>query len=150
MIGVSERFIEDVIFMITKDDIKCPLTLVCYPSCFWWKDGRCIFPRRDTPRTKDIEGNNGWLAALRRQEVSPGINEASKIQNKMSGEYIGNALLAATSCALLWFFGAIWVEGSHYIREPNIIILSIETAGMAVISGFAIYNLLRLIRRLKK
>jgi len=24
--------------------IKCPLGLVCYPSCYWWKDGKCTFP----------------------------------------------------------------------------------------------------------
>jgi hypothetical protein len=24
--------------------IKCPLGLVCYPSCYWWKNGRCTFP----------------------------------------------------------------------------------------------------------
>lgn len=26
---------------------KCPLGLVCYPSCSWWKNGRCAFPNRD-------------------------------------------------------------------------------------------------------
>ena len=25
----------------------CPLGLVCYPSCFWWQDGKCTFPRQD-------------------------------------------------------------------------------------------------------
>jgi hypothetical protein len=25
---------------------RCPLGLVCFPSCCWWKEGRCIFPRR--------------------------------------------------------------------------------------------------------
>jgi hypothetical protein len=24
---------------------KCPLGLACFPSCSWWKDGRCTFPR---------------------------------------------------------------------------------------------------------
>jgi hypothetical protein len=28
-----------------KEAIECPLGLVCYPSCFWWQDGRCTFPR---------------------------------------------------------------------------------------------------------
>ena len=23
---------------------QCPLGLVCFPSCCWWKEGRCIFP----------------------------------------------------------------------------------------------------------
>ncbi len=26
---------------------KCPLGLVCYPSCYWWQDGECIFPECD-------------------------------------------------------------------------------------------------------
>jgi hypothetical protein len=24
---------------------QCPLGLQCFPSCCWWKEGRCIFPR---------------------------------------------------------------------------------------------------------
>ncbi len=85
---MSERYGEEVIFIVTKDDvlacaselgisseqltddvieqvkrrvslglghwpevvrsalrevIKCPLGLVCYPSCFWWQDGKCTF-----------------------------------------------------------------------------------------------------------
>ncbi len=87
---VSKSYGEDIIFMLTKDDvlacanelgiskervtdsvieqverrvslgignwpgvvksalkeiIGCPLGLVCYPSCFWWKDGKCNFSR---------------------------------------------------------------------------------------------------------
>ncbi|GAI20948.1 unnamed protein product [marine sediment metagenome] len=26
------------------DAAKCPLGLVCYPSCFWLKDSECTFP----------------------------------------------------------------------------------------------------------
>jgi hypothetical protein len=25
---------------------QCPLGLTCFPSCCWWKEGRCIFPRQ--------------------------------------------------------------------------------------------------------
>jgi hypothetical protein len=24
---------------------QCPLGLTCFPSCCWWKEGRCIFPK---------------------------------------------------------------------------------------------------------
>ena len=58
-------------------------------------------------------------------------------------EYIANALLIATSLALLWFFSYIWMEGRHYIQKPNIIILIMETAAMAAIYGFAIYRFIR-------
>ena len=26
---------------------KCPLGLVCYSSCLWWKNGQCSFPQKD-------------------------------------------------------------------------------------------------------
>ena len=63
-------------------------------------------------------------------------------------QYAANALLTATSLALLWLFGCIWIEGSHYIQEPNIIILIIETASIAAILGFAVHNLICVIKRL--
>ena len=28
-----------------KVAIKCPLKLDCYPSCAWWKSGKCVFPK---------------------------------------------------------------------------------------------------------
>lgn len=62
-------------------------------------------------------------------------------------EYIANGLLAAASLSLFVLFGFIWIEGSHYIQEPNIIILIMETAGIAAMFGFALYNLIRVIKR---
>jgi hypothetical protein len=35
------EIIKDVLTQATK----CPLGLVCFPSCFWWKEGKCTFPR---------------------------------------------------------------------------------------------------------
>jgi len=35
----------EVVKSALKESFKCPLALVCYPSCFWWKDGKCTFPR---------------------------------------------------------------------------------------------------------
>ena len=37
----------EVVKSALKEAIKCPLGLVCYPSCYWWKDGKCTFPRED-------------------------------------------------------------------------------------------------------
>lgn len=65
-------------------------------------------------------------------------------------EYIANVLLAATSLALFSLFGLILVNGSHYIQEPNIIILIMEMAGVATILGFALYNLVHFVRRARK
>lgn len=65
-LGISEEKVTDAVIELVKSRIslefhhwpeivkslltevtKCPLGLVCYPSCFWWKDGRCTFPRGD-------------------------------------------------------------------------------------------------------
>lgn len=39
--GYWPEVIKDVLTQATK----CPLGLVCFPSCSWWKDSRCTFPR---------------------------------------------------------------------------------------------------------
>ena len=36
----------EVVKSALREVIECPLRLVCYPSCFWWKGGKCNFPRR--------------------------------------------------------------------------------------------------------
>ena len=43
----------EVVRRALKEAIGCPLGLVCYPSCFWWKEGECTFPRGD--REPEIE-----------------------------------------------------------------------------------------------
>jgi hypothetical protein len=35
----------EVVKSALTEAIKCPLGLVCYPSCYWRKDGKCTFPR---------------------------------------------------------------------------------------------------------
>ena len=37
----------EIVKSLLKEATKCPLGLVCYPSCFWWNGGRCTFPRED-------------------------------------------------------------------------------------------------------
>lgn len=42
---------------------NCPIDLgVCYPSCYWWKDGKCTYPKRDRRSEKQIHD----LKAMRR------------------------------------------------------------------------------------
>ena len=50
-------------------------------------------------------------------------------------------VLIGMSCALLWHFSNIWRYGQHLIGEPNIAILSLETAGVLLILGFGITKL---------
>ena len=35
----------EVVKAALKETRKCPLGLDCYPSCYWWKDGKCTFSR---------------------------------------------------------------------------------------------------------
>ena len=37
-----QRVVEDTV----KGAIECPLELDCYPSCAWWKSGKCVFSKR--------------------------------------------------------------------------------------------------------
>ena len=47
-------------------------------------------------------------------------------------------VLIGMSSALLWHFSNIWRYGQHMIGEPNIVILSLETAGLLLILVFGI------------
>ncbi len=51
---------------------------------------------------------------------------------------IANGALIGMSAALLWHFSNIWRYGQHLIREPNIVILSLETAGLLIILVFGV------------
>ena len=35
----------EIVKEILTQAAQCPLGLNCFPSCCWWKEGRCIFPR---------------------------------------------------------------------------------------------------------
>jgi len=51
---------------------------------------------------------------------------------------IADGAIIGLSISLLWHFSNIWRYGQHSIQEPNIIILSLETAGLLVILIFGI------------
>jgi len=50
----------------------------------------------------------------------------------------GNLMLIGLSASLLWHFSNIWRYGNHLIVEPNIVILSVETAGLLFILVFGV------------
>lgn len=139
-----------VLVSASKETTKCPLELVCFPSCYWWKEGRCVFPMENNSRATDAVRSSRRLAGLQRKVASLGKSRVGVKKNRTFLEYFVNTLLTATSCALLWFFGCIWIEGSHYIQEPNTMILSVETAVIAAILGFALHNIIRMVRRRSK
>ena len=45
----------EVVKAALKEAIECPLGLDCYPSCAWWKDGKCTFPEQIKQETKKGE-----------------------------------------------------------------------------------------------
>ena len=45
----------EVVKAALKKAIECPLGLDCYPSCAWWKDGKCTFPEQIKHRIKKGE-----------------------------------------------------------------------------------------------
>ena len=48
-------------------------------------------------------------------------------------------LVIALSSWILWHFLFIWVEGSHWIGEPNIIILTAETVFFVAVLSFGCF-----------
>jgi hypothetical protein len=60
---------------------------------------------------------------------------------------IGNGLIIGMSAALLWHFSNIWRYGQYVIGEPNIVIRSLETAGLLTIFIFGISNLIMSMKR---
>ena len=58
-------------------------------------------------------------------------------------EIIKPALIVGMSAALLWVFGSIWLRGSHYVHEPNRVILTAETLLLVTILLFGLYEFIR-------
>ncbi len=58
-------------------------------------------------------------------------------------EIIKLALIVGMSAALLWIFWGIWLRGSHYLQEPNRLILSRETVLMVSILLFGLREFVR-------
>ncbi len=49
-----------------------------------------------------------------------------------------NAAVIGLSAALLWHFFNIWRYGQYLVGEPNIVIRSLETAGLLLILAFGV------------
>lgn len=46
-LNLEFRHWPEIVKSLLKEATKCPLGLVCYPSCFWWKNGGCAFQSED-------------------------------------------------------------------------------------------------------
>jgi len=62
-------------------------------------------------------------------------------------EAIGNGLIIGLSIAFLWHFSNIWRYGQYVVGEPNIVIRSLETAGLLAILIFGISNFISSMKR---
>ena len=65
-------------------------------------------------------------------------------------DVVSNAVIIGLSSALLWHFSNIWRYGKHLIGEPNIVIRSLETAGLLIILIFGIAKYVSDIKRTKR
>lgn len=54
-LNLEFRHWPDIVKNLLKESARCPLGLVCYPSCFWWKDGRCSYQERISQEPKITE-----------------------------------------------------------------------------------------------
>ena len=69
-IGLSFDNWPEVIKSTLIEAFGCPLGLVCYPSCFWWKDGKCTF--LEEKKSRISKSKNPYPESL--------IDEASGIE----------------------------------------------------------------------
>jgi len=60
---------------------------------------------------------------------------------------IADVLIIGLSVGIIWHFSNIWRYGQHLIQEPNIVILSLETAGLLLILIFGITKFISDLRR---
>ena len=63
---------------------------------------------------------------------------------------ISNGIIMGMSIALLWHFSNIWRYGQHLIGEPNILIITLETAGLLVILAFGVGKFVSDLKREKR
>ncbi len=62
-------------------------------------------------------------------------------------DIIADGVIIGMSAALLWHFLNIWRYGQHLIQEPNIVILTLETAGLLLIFTFGVTKFISDLRR---
>ena len=55
-VNLDSRHWPEIVKGILEEVTKCQLELVCFPSCFWWKDNKCTFPERVTQELKIKRG----------------------------------------------------------------------------------------------
>lgn len=65
-------------------------------------------------------------------------------------DLIADGVIIGMSLALLWYFSNMWRYGQHLIQEPDIVILSLETAGLLLILAFGVSKYISDLKNLKE
>jgi len=65
-------------------------------------------------------------------------------------DVIADTLIIGMSASLLWHFSNIWRYGQHPIAEPDIVIRSLETAGLILILVFGVSRYISRLMRSRK
>ena len=65
-------------------------------------------------------------------------------------DLIADGVIIGMSLALLWYFSNTWRYGQHLIQEPDIVILSLETAGLLLILAFGVSKYISDLKNLKE
>lgn len=65
-------------------------------------------------------------------------------------DIIADTLIIGMSASFLWHFSNIWRYGQQLIQEPNMVVKSLETAGLLFILAFGIYKIVYDVRRYGK
>jgi len=63
---------------------------------------------------------------------------------------IADGMIVGLSAALLWHFFNIWRYGQHLIQEPNMLVKTLETAGLAAIMVFGIAKFVNDLKEARK
>ena len=62
---------QEMVKELLKEATKCPLGVICYPSCFWWRDGNCTLLEKKL-RNRLAQGSPGsiphWAAMYRNKK----------------------------------------------------------------------------------
>ena len=69
---------------------------------------------------------------------------------RMLGNMVFNGIIMGLSIALLWHFSNIWRYGQYLVGEPNIVIRSLETAGLLLILVLGACKCVKDIREAKR
>jgi len=86
------------------------------------------------------------LLELPRRWIADSSGEM-RVEKMRLRDVIADGMIVGLSASLLWHFSNIWRGGQYLIGEPNVVIRSLETAGLLIILVFGISKYISDLRR---